>query len=400
MEQTKFSWALNTEGKLVHISQVERGRASNCFCPYCKAPLVAKKGSVKAHHFAHSNDSEDCKHGYESAVHLLAKAILKKSKTIALPPYEVSYDEKPESDPEIFSLLDGLYGYQYAYHFQTFTFDEIQNEVHLGDFIPDSIAVKNETKLLVEFRFTHAVDEDKFEKIRAKGLSCIEIDISDFRLSNSAEEDSANMERFLAKEAADHSKWIFNSKVRELVKEDLGKVRKERAPELAEQKRRRQWADNTEAIVTSLKNNYHNLLDISRQTPSPNDCIFTDILRKLAEPPYGKMPAFQKILYKPYSWNGILYHTKYQTKKLYFSDEERPYYISYMIPQDGTASHDDIIKRIHWAQHEILDREKCVRCPYAKLINTYGAEHFYYTGHAYIFCTRIEVMPDFLSYLL
>ena len=49
-------------GKLVDISFVESGLACNCVCPCCKQQLVAKKGNIKGHHFAHHN-KEDCKGG-------------------------------------------------------------------------------------------------------------------------------------------------------------------------------------------------------------------------------------------------------------------------------------------------------------------------------------------------
>lgn len=403
-----FGWALTNDDKLIHISQVPRGLACNCFCPCCKSPLLAKKGNVNVHHFAHAKGSEDCKHGYESAVHLLAKSVLEKEKTLSLPPYTVSSDNIP--DEEIASLMEGIYGYEYVHPSQTFTFDEIQNEVHLEDITPDSIAVKNGTKLLVEFRYTHAVDEAKFEKIKAKGLSCVEIDLRHFKLSESKEEDEANMQLFLSKESASHSKWIFNYKMRERAKKYFENIRKERAPELEERRkekvRREQWDENSQIIMDSLKSNYHNLLSISRQVPSANECIFTVTLRRLSEFPYGTSTGFQKLLYKPYCWNGILYRAERKTgkpndKKIYFYDEDqRPYYVSRMVPPGQAISYEDIIKRIYWAKHEILDRDRCLRCPYARYIHTYGDIDFYYSEHTYIFCTRIEPLPEFLSPLL
>lgn len=41
------------EGKFIHISEIKSGRTDVC-CPYCKQPLIAKKGRIKRHHFAHS----------------------------------------------------------------------------------------------------------------------------------------------------------------------------------------------------------------------------------------------------------------------------------------------------------------------------------------------------------
>ena len=40
------------EGKFVHISEVTSGRTT-MLCPYCQQKLMAKKGRIKRHHFAH-----------------------------------------------------------------------------------------------------------------------------------------------------------------------------------------------------------------------------------------------------------------------------------------------------------------------------------------------------------
>lgn len=40
------------EGKFVHISEVSSGRTT-ILCPYCQQKLMAKKGRIKRHHFAH-----------------------------------------------------------------------------------------------------------------------------------------------------------------------------------------------------------------------------------------------------------------------------------------------------------------------------------------------------------
>lgn len=62
------------EGKLVHVSEVEPGFRNDCFCPACGRPLVAKKGNIKVHHFAHDGD-HPC--NGETILHLLAKQLLK-----------------------------------------------------------------------------------------------------------------------------------------------------------------------------------------------------------------------------------------------------------------------------------------------------------------------------------
>ena len=67
-----LTYALNSEGKLVNIKQVESGKKCNCICPACQESLVARKGEIRKHHFAHSS-GKNCKHAIESMLHHLAK---------------------------------------------------------------------------------------------------------------------------------------------------------------------------------------------------------------------------------------------------------------------------------------------------------------------------------------
>lgn len=60
-------------GRLVHISEVENGLQPDCVCPACASPLVARKGSLKVHHFAHAAES-NCQP--ETVMHLLCKQLL------------------------------------------------------------------------------------------------------------------------------------------------------------------------------------------------------------------------------------------------------------------------------------------------------------------------------------
>ena len=54
-----LQYALDKDNNLVSVHDVKRGR-SNIRCPYCQGELTAKKGKVKAHHFAHVADT--CNH--------------------------------------------------------------------------------------------------------------------------------------------------------------------------------------------------------------------------------------------------------------------------------------------------------------------------------------------------
>jgi hypothetical protein len=148
---------------LKHVSEVPRGKACSCVCPSCGSPLIAKQGKVMAHHFAHAGGS-DCSTGYETALHLAAKEILKEYPEITLPVVEIVFDNHNRMP------ITGE---------RTFKLDNVRLEKRLEGMVPDVIAEVGEHKLLIEIRVTHEVDEEKLRKIRDQGVSAIEIDLSD-----------------------------------------------------------------------------------------------------------------------------------------------------------------------------------------------------------------------------
>lgn len=72
MGQIKYSYCLDENNELVHISKVteENRRSHTFYCLECGQPLIAKIGKVKVKHFAHGSDTA-C--DGESYLHKLAK---------------------------------------------------------------------------------------------------------------------------------------------------------------------------------------------------------------------------------------------------------------------------------------------------------------------------------------
>lgn len=71
-----LTYALNSDNRLMYINDVPNGLECNCICPGCKEKLIAKNdGKVREHHFAHASNKE-CISGYQTMIHLLAKAII------------------------------------------------------------------------------------------------------------------------------------------------------------------------------------------------------------------------------------------------------------------------------------------------------------------------------------
>jgi hypothetical protein len=60
-------FALDAAGKWRDVSEVERGLACKCVCPECEGQLVARKGEIRVHYFAH-HDLRECRHALETAL--------------------------------------------------------------------------------------------------------------------------------------------------------------------------------------------------------------------------------------------------------------------------------------------------------------------------------------------
>jgi hypothetical protein len=177
-------------GELVHVSQVERGLACDCVCPSCNERLIAKKGKYKEHHFAHVA-GDPCQYAAETALHLAAKDILARRKEIILPAVQVKfYNRTDVITPENRYQLDSV---KLEYRGEK-------------DIVPDVLAYVGDSKLFIEVRVTHAVDDHKQKRIRDLDVSTLEIDLSDAPRDFLPED----LERLVV-EAGDHKQWVYNA---------------------------------------------------------------------------------------------------------------------------------------------------------------------------------------------
>lgn len=149
---------------IVSIDDVESGLNCGCVCPACGEPLVAKKGKIMIHHFAHHAGST-CEYGYESSLHLAAKEILSQSRTITIP---AVYLDFPGSYKEKILISAS----------KEIQIDKVELEKHFEDVIPDIVVYSGSRLLFVEIYVTHRIDESKLKKLKKEGISTIEIDLS------------------------------------------------------------------------------------------------------------------------------------------------------------------------------------------------------------------------------
>lgn len=161
------------DGELVHIDNVERGLACLCTCHECGRALVAKKGEVLRHHFAHNTDDVNCNPTAESLVHRYAKQQVSKLQELILPGFEVRAQIK---------LNDGQ-GHEIYWRHQPYYRLYIKSaevEADLGSVRPDVLCITVDGRIAIEVYFRHQVPTDKIVKLQTEHyLSAVEIDLSD-----------------------------------------------------------------------------------------------------------------------------------------------------------------------------------------------------------------------------
>ncbi|MEF3077847.1 competence protein CoiA family protein [Winogradskyella poriferorum] len=205
-------------GKTISIYDSEdRSYFDDCFCPdeNCNSPLVAKKGNIRTHHFAHKSNSPSC-YGLETALHLRTKEILQKIGYLDTPKYSLNLDilyyalqdeiSKIEREYdfniyknilaknkiEFYPLNEYFNKFNGRYEWVDFTVVEskrinlnnytILSEKLEGSIVPDITLVDKQSteKIYIEVGVTHLVDEHKRKKIEEKDFTVLEIDLSGY----------------------------------------------------------------------------------------------------------------------------------------------------------------------------------------------------------------------------
>ena len=183
-----MTMAVNSNKDTVHIDDVKSGLQSDAFCVVCNSTLIAKKGNINAHHFAHTNGTE-CKYWRETFIHLAVKKYLAEAKEILLPGYFV--------------------GRELIQRQRVFKFADCIVENRLGNIVPDiCLVADNGVKLIVEVAVTHFCDETKIQKIKELNVSCIEISFAKFRYCDSIKD--SDIKTHIEGVSA---VWVFNRKL-------------------------------------------------------------------------------------------------------------------------------------------------------------------------------------------
>ena len=176
--------ALDENKKLVDIKDVERGLACQCTCFECGETVIARKGEIKEHHFAHASNKESCTINPESVLHKYAKEVILESMGLMLPAL-------PNSDNEA----------------AWWTFEKVLPEFSLGLIRPDLVGYFDGEPILIEIAVTHFIDAEKLKRIEVFKSKCIEIDLSPLLKSDIAIPSIEAKQQIL--ENLDNRRWVY-----------------------------------------------------------------------------------------------------------------------------------------------------------------------------------------------
>ncbi len=142
---------------MAHISTVLSGAACDCVCPACRAPLVAKKGPEKAHHFSHASKTS-CSSAPETALHRVAKEIISDQLRLFLPELKVSLDGQSKVIWQARQM-----------HFER----AVAEDKSLKTIVPDLVLWASERSVIVEIMVTHPCTPEKLAYLRERGLAAL-----------------------------------------------------------------------------------------------------------------------------------------------------------------------------------------------------------------------------------
>ncbi len=294
-----FNMALKN-GNLISIDEVISGKDCGCVCPVCGAQLIARKGKIKVHHFAHYNSNE-CENYGESMLHLLAKKILEEKKYIIVPSFSIKAGDYSEKK-KIF-------------------FEKISVERSFKDIRPDIIAWKNSSSFcFIEITVTHGVDEDKLLKIKDYNISTLEINLRDYYINNKSFNYS-EFKDFILNNISYYKRWVYDKNEDKNIKNHLDYLEKCRVEYEKKQERKREYFFKNNIIGILWENDYGNL---KGDLLLDND-IFLIICRRVKRN-NSRSPIFEIILrtsneeYKNYFDEYIDYYS--ESENLEFINED------------------------------------------------------------------------------
>lgn len=188
--------AIGPDGQRADVKGVANGLKCNCVCFECEQPVIARQGQKVKWHFAHHAPTS-CSPSPESELHFYAKSLLAERLWCWIP-------EVDANAAEMTKRISARRKFQFA---------EVKVEKADGNVRPDLLLIAKGGKILhVEIYVRHKVDPIKLEKLRTRGISSIEIDLSKLDWDDRAEWELAILETA-------PREWLHNVKASEAERE-------------------------------------------------------------------------------------------------------------------------------------------------------------------------------------
>ena len=193
---------------VVSINNVEKGLACDCECIGCGSPLIARKGDVKVHHFAHHDGNKDnCN---ESILHKLGKKIIQDKCAVGIAPLAIEVKEK--------DIVGRYHSKEFTDSKYTLQFNKVIPEQSAGYFQPDLTCFTNDEMIFIEIVVSNDVSPEKLEKVKERGIATLSIDIS-------ACSAMSDMDELIQSVIYDSPRyWVFHpdhEQIREAITEEL-----------------------------------------------------------------------------------------------------------------------------------------------------------------------------------
>lgn len=185
--------AVGPDGERADVKDVANGLLCRCLCYECGQPVLAKQGPKVRWHFAHHAPT-NCRPTPESELHFFAKTLLAKKLSLWIPPVKA----KAAGQTKLISDR------------QQYKFSQVKVERADGNVRPDLLLVTDRGRVLhVEIFVRHLVDPTKLEKLRDRGISSVEIDLSKLDWDDRGAWDEAILETA-------PREWLHNARAAEV----------------------------------------------------------------------------------------------------------------------------------------------------------------------------------------
>lgn len=230
------------DSHLVSPDEVPRGAACNCLCPGCDRPVIARQGTEREWHFAHAKGGA-CQQGYEVSVHEIAKQIIRQRCELLLPALDVGISANDAFGLRIEERMHVL-------NAKTVRLDECKTSQKRDEVTADVAGRVGDREILVEITVFHRLMPEKLDRLIATGISSLQIDLSEFKVSQATR---AKIEVALFDNATNR-RWLHHPRMEQARREAQAKLnakleQRRTEWERVEEKRREEHAKKQQVLA-------------------------------------------------------------------------------------------------------------------------------------------------------